>query len=97
MILSKAIKLRKLVTEATNIETQIRKYSYEAHNKGFDIMPFHVANGDRGVLWMVEELVAKFRSRISCVVSSAPFPWTNAFSLATKTAWLSNTTPPSMN
>ena len=36
----KMIKFRKLTTRVTNVETQIRKYHYEAHNSSFDILPF---------------------------------------------------------
>ena len=45
---SKATKLRKLVTGATNVETHIQKYHYKARNSSYVIIPLHVdSNGWR--------------------------------------------------
>ena len=41
-VLSKAIKLRKLVTWATDVEIWKWKYRYEAYNRGFEVLPLYV-------------------------------------------------------
>ena len=45
---SKVIKLRKFVTEATNIETRIQKYRYEVRDGISALVPLHADNDNRG-------------------------------------------------
>ena len=44
---SKATKFRKLVTWATDLEIQIRKYRYESRNSSFEMLPLHAPFNNR--------------------------------------------------
>ena len=52
--------LRKLVTEATNLETRMREYHVKAHDGGYVETPMHASNNGRR--WW-PELSAKLESK----------------------------------
>ena len=41
------IKFQKLVTEATNLETCMKRHRDETHDGGYALVPLHVPTGDQ--------------------------------------------------
>ena len=70
-VLSKAIKLWKLITWVMNVKTWIRKYRYEACNGGFDVIPLHVLNSGRKWWWWWQQLSTKIKmkEKLCCLAS----------------------------
>ena len=56
---TKAIKLWKLVTWATDLKIRKRKYHYEAHNNNYSILPLNVSNNGQRRWWLREVSVYK--------------------------------------